>query len=420
MDHQRDLVFCHECENEWFRDEGGLTCPDCHSDFTEIIEAQHDPRQAQSQPDAQVPPHPFHDHDPWANTPHDAPDPEESDIPTPTIQYRTNPQGGISMSFSHTFSSGNNPRGPASPAAQPQDAILSMLNQIIGGAARQPHPSTRDAAPQSPDADPNVRVFTGGGPNFQYTATTRLAPRDANSPQARAQTIDNLPGILNHMFHAPPRGAGPDPNFEPLGFGNILNTLFNPANMQHGDAVYSQEALDRIISQLMEQNQSNAPGPASAEAIASLPQKTITKDDLDETTAKADCSICMDEALIGSQVTCLPCDHWFHPDCIKAWLGEHDTCPHCRQGIMPRDGPENATRSREPGQAARNNRTWGQGEGTRDNPINVAESPEQPRTTNNAGSASGSASGATTAAWARMRDAFGGGSGGSNAPSGAS
>jgi hypothetical protein len=37
MDRQRDMVFCHECENEWFRDEGGLTCPDCHSDFTEIV-----------------------------------------------------------------------------------------------------------------------------------------------------------------------------------------------------------------------------------------------------------------------------------------------------------------------------------------------------------------------------------------------
>ena len=37
MDRQRDLVFCHECENEWFRDEGGLTCPDCRSDFTEIV-----------------------------------------------------------------------------------------------------------------------------------------------------------------------------------------------------------------------------------------------------------------------------------------------------------------------------------------------------------------------------------------------
>ena len=31
------MVFCHECENEWYRDEHGLTCPDCRSDFTEVV-----------------------------------------------------------------------------------------------------------------------------------------------------------------------------------------------------------------------------------------------------------------------------------------------------------------------------------------------------------------------------------------------
>ncbi|THY89700.1 hypothetical protein D6C92_07078 [Aureobasidium pullulans] len=418
MERQRDLVFCHVCENEWFRDEGGLTCPDCHSDFTEIppladsdhqIEAQHDPRHTHDE-EADTP-HPLAAHNPWANTPIDAPDPEESDLDH-NYRYQVNPQGGIHMSFSHTFS--NNPRNPDSPPqhvhAQGPD-VLRMLGQLLGGAVQ-----TQQRPPQSPDGEPNVRVFTGGGPNFQYTATTRLAPRDANGPQAQNQNIDNLPDILNQMFQAPPRGAGPDPAFAPLGFGNIFANLLNPANMQHGDAVYSQEALDRIISQLMEQNQSNAPGPASAEAISSLPQKEITKEDLDETTGKADCSICMDEALIGSQVTVLPCSHWFHADCIKAWLGEHDTCPHCRQGIMPEDGPENATRPREPGQTARNNRAWGQGEGTREDPINVSESPVHPRTTN----ADAGPSGAASSAWARMRDAFGGGGGGSNSPSGAS
>lgn len=35
--HSREMVFCHVCENEWFRDEHGLVCPDCQSDFTEIV-----------------------------------------------------------------------------------------------------------------------------------------------------------------------------------------------------------------------------------------------------------------------------------------------------------------------------------------------------------------------------------------------
>jgi hypothetical protein len=34
---RRDMMFCHECADEWYRDERGLTCPECGSDFTEIV-----------------------------------------------------------------------------------------------------------------------------------------------------------------------------------------------------------------------------------------------------------------------------------------------------------------------------------------------------------------------------------------------
>jgi E3 ubiquitin-protein ligase RNF115/126 len=111
---------------------------------------------------------------------------------------------------------------------------------------------------------------------------------------------------------------------------------------QHGDFVYSQEALDRIISQLMEQTAtSNAPGPAPQEAIDSLPKKTITAEMLGA-EGRAECSICMDEVNIGEEVTELPCKHWFHHPCVAAWLTEHDTCPHCRKGIAkPRENAGN-------------------------------------------------------------------------------
>lgn len=102
---------------------------------------------------------------------------------------------------------------------------------------------------------------------------------------------------------------------------------------QMGDFVYSQEGLDRIVSQLMEQTAtSNAPGPAAERDIENLPRKKITEDMLGPEHT-AECSICMDEVNIGEEVTMLPCKHWFHHQCVSAWLSEHDTCPHCRQGI---------------------------------------------------------------------------------------
>jgi E3 ubiquitin-protein ligase RNF115/126 len=44
----RELVFCHQCQNEWYRAEHGLTCPECQSEFTEIVSAETAPESAQS------------------------------------------------------------------------------------------------------------------------------------------------------------------------------------------------------------------------------------------------------------------------------------------------------------------------------------------------------------------------------------
>jgi hypothetical protein len=48
---------------------------------------------------------------------------------------------------------------------------------------------------------------------------------------------------------------------------------------------------------------------------------------------KAECSICMDAVELGTEVTVLPCTHWFHYNCIEPWLSQHNTCPHCRRSI---------------------------------------------------------------------------------------
>jgi len=160
--------------------------------------------------------------------------------------------------------------------------------------------------------------------------------------------------------------GGPMNPFMLLGplFGNL-----NPANAAHGDAVFTQEALDRVISQLMEQNvSSNAPGPASEAAIHSLPKKRVDQDVLGS-DGKAECSICMDNVIIGDEVTVLPCTHWFHGDCVTSWLKEHDTCPHCRSSIMK----ESAARPTQEASGAQSPAP----EGSSRNPYVIPGSPER-------------------------------------------
>ncbi|KAI1839923.1 hypothetical protein JX266_013871 [Neoarthrinium moseri] len=98
----------------------------------------------------------------------------------------------------------------------------------------------------------------------------------------------------------------------------------------HGDAVCSQEGLDRIISQLMEQNpSSNAPPPVSEETIAKLPRVKLEEQILGP-ELKGGCTICIDEMKLGDEAVVLPCKHWFHDECVVLWLKEHNTCPICR------------------------------------------------------------------------------------------
>lgn len=134
-------------------------------------------------------------------------------------------------------------------------------------------------------------------------------------------------------------GQGVHRNGEEAAFNpfNLFNQLLMPPNARPGDVATSQEAFDRILQQLMEQNNgSTAPGPASDDAIASLPMKQVDKEMMGS-DGKAECSICMENVDLGETVTSLPCKHWFHRECVVAWLKEHDTCPHCRSPITPGD-----------------------------------------------------------------------------------
>lgn len=100
---RREIVFCHGCENEWYRDEHGLVCPECNGDFTEIVEGD-GPQQT-----------------------HMAPDPDEDDIDMLG-------HGG------HQQQEGYNGR-ENQQQAQPGGGLFGLIGNVLGGfwAAREHH-----------------------------------------------------------------------------------------------------------------------------------------------------------------------------------------------------------------------------------------------------------------------------------------
>lgn len=67
------------------------------------------------------------------------------------------------------------------------------------------------------------------------------------------------------------------------------------------------------------------------EEFAKLETKPWSEDTQNTDTQ---CNVCLEHYAPGNSVTKLPCNHYFHTECIRSWLcGEKINCPMCRHDI---------------------------------------------------------------------------------------
>ncbi|KAL5603819.1 hypothetical protein FOVSG1_006569 [Fusarium oxysporum f. sp. vasinfectum] len=263
----REVVYCHACANEWYRDQNGLICPECHGEVAEIVyfsllplcvqAANHD-----NQIDPDNDPRDF-DHHTSASTPPER-HPYNSDLEEADIDEHTH--NGFTFRWSVQG-------GPDHPHHHHDPAVGPTLVER---------------------EQPAEQTF---GPRIHWTTFT----------------------------------------FGPFGGGTTSVTIVSgPIH-----AVYSQEDLGRIITSLMEANpQSNAAPPATEEALRNLERQPVDGQMLGS-EGKAECTICINVMKEGDMATFLPCNHWFHEECVTLWLKEHNTCPICRTPIEQTDRGDN-------------------------------------------------------------------------------
>ncbi|CAI7651374.1 unnamed protein product [Penicillium crustosum] len=360
-----DRMLCHACGGVWIKGDD-LTCPHCESDFTEIVEIPPElPSEGSPSHRADSPPpraNPWMDHNPWER------DTQERQIPgflgsetPPYSSLRTyrSPDGRFSFS-SATLETGmpagqrNNGPNPMVPMMmQSFDTILQNLMEPnprgYRGFGEDPFHPQSSTSPDWLEDD----HLTGHHPGL-FPRNADAAQRSNRNPMDINEIMDAIRADIGVQTTRRSRGA------RGLGNPHALSILSAILNMSRsGDAVYSQEELDRVISQLIETNggTSTAAPPASDAAVQALPKKKVNEEMMGS-EGKAVCSICMDNVELGLEVTVLPCTHWFHFNCIHAWLTQHDTCPHCRRSIN----------TNIPGR-----------EGTCENPVVIQDSPDQPR-----------------------------------------
>ncbi|CAP70313.1 uncharacterized protein PODANS_3_3960 [Podospora anserina S mat+] len=394
----REVVYCHSCAHEWYSDEQPPRlepeCPRCHSEIVEIVEpGESDPRiEAGGLGLGGGGSGSYF----RRNAAGEDSDPEEDDI-------ENHLPGGPARS---PFGRGLFPPSPGAPDGdnnRPGDEVFNRFFELImhdlggGRHVRESQGANNNpgagAAPSPPQPGRHVHSATFtfvSGPGVRPDQPPPILPlfgpyarshprhpyhRHHHSGPHRTVTFvtggnfadgDPLNRMLAHVMGVPDvggpqeqgqpgnRAAGPPPmGGGVFGLQQLLSTIMNPAAAVHGDAVFTQEALDRIITQLMENSpQTNAAPPASETAIASLERKKVDAELLGP-EGKAECTICIDEFKMGDEVTVLPCSHWYHGECVVLWLKEHNTCPICRKPIENREennaGDNSSSGQRSPG-----------------------------------------------------------------------
>ncbi|CAL1694479.1 unnamed protein product [Somion occarium] len=193
---------------------------------------------------------------------------------------------------------------------------------------------------------------TGNGP--ARTVITGGAPRSDNNGGNGAARIP----LLSEFIQRAPQGGQGGPDHETIngplmfqyllamlsqgrngGTPGVLPGMFPPGaeGGRWGDYVFNQEALDQIITQLMENSQSH-PVPATEEIMQKLPREVLTEE---SPLLERDCAVCKDQFQLNTDdpaeqvVVTLPCSHPFHEPCIIPWLKSSGTCPVCRYELVP-------------------------------------------------------------------------------------
>jgi len=181
--------------------------------------------------------------------------------------------------------------------------------------------------------DPDIPAAIRGSPPqlSEYLRNQNISEEDA---QRRS-----IPGALMAQYIMTWLGGGrqgmrgTSPFFGPFG---TMGGDDGPDRL--GDYVFSQDALDQILTQLMEGANSTRPVAATEDIIDNLPRAVLEEG---SPLLGENCAVCKELFSLTSEnpedqvVVTLSCNHAFHEGCIVPWLKSSGTCPVCRFALIP-------------------------------------------------------------------------------------
>jgi len=182
---------------------------------------------------------------------------------------------------------------------------------------------------------------------FAQTFHQFLSQMEASTNQQQQQQQQQLqqsPTTANFVFHSVNQGTNPFGGLSNMmnqlfasDFGSVtMNGFFNSLGLRSsnpGDYAIGRNFEDMLNQLFLSGGRPGNP-PAAQKAIDELTLISIEQKHLD---ANDDCAICKDEYSLNEKVVQLPCQHFFHSECIVRWLKMHNQCPVCRFEVEPED-----------------------------------------------------------------------------------
>lgn len=123
----------------------------------------------------------------------------------------------------------------------------------------------------------------------------------------------------------------PGRSFEEMGLLGQANRVVEVTN----EGAWNEERRDEASRS---QEASNAI-PGNVSSTHGAPDRGLTArtfGDFRQAVNNGTCCVCLEEGYSDSdKIVVLPCAHFFHEVCIRAWLAQHSSCPGCRRRIYP-------------------------------------------------------------------------------------
>ena len=130
-----------------------------------------------------------------------------------------------------------------------------------------------------------------------------------------------------------------DRNENGLGMINLMNNL--EQSITNLENIIGAQNYERYA------NLEDVPVPIKDSALKKIPIKLYSDVDKEHKMEKnIQCSICLCEYEKDDEISHLPCNHIYHPDCIEGWFKNSAKCPVCKYDVntLSDDRPTSSTR----------------------------------------------------------------------------